>query len=138
VVAASAVVLGAAYMLWMVQRVFFGEMTHRETSHLRDLNVREIVTALPFVVLCLVMGLIPQPFLDVLEPAAQRLVARANLGNDSEIRMNVASLPAEEGGSALGNTAPAAAPMGPGGMRGRPQSPYPLQVIPQRPLPQRP
>ena len=42
-----AVILGAAYMLWMVQRVFFGPLTRRENQGLRDLNLREIVTALP-------------------------------------------------------------------------------------------
>src|SRR5207248_11569471 len=43
--AATAVVLGAAYMLWMVQRVLFGQLTHRENLHLKDLSFRELCTA---------------------------------------------------------------------------------------------
>src|ERR1700730_8012979 len=56
VVAALAVILGAAYMLWMVQRVFFGPLTHRENHTLVDFNGRELAAALPFVVLVVVMG----------------------------------------------------------------------------------
>ncbi|MBX5483512.1 MAG: NADH-quinone oxidoreductase subunit M [Myxococcaceae bacterium] len=103
VFAATAVILGAAYMLWMVQRVFFGEPSHREAHHLSDLNAREIVTALPFVVLVLVMGLMPQPFLERIEPASARFVARATLGSPHApadaarlLRMEVADLPPAE------------------------------------------
>jgi len=96
------VILGAAYMLWMVQRVFFGELTHRENghSHLTDLNVREILTVAPFIVLVAVMGLMPQPFLDRLAPSTDRYVARAQLGapgtrvSDADVRMRVMPLPA--------------------------------------------
>ncbi len=111
-VAATAVILGAAYMLWMVQRVFFGELTHRETTHLKDLNVREILTVLPFVVLCVAMGLMPQPFLRVLEPSAERLVARANLGSDAVVRVQAASLPGSTG--AVQPPVPAVVPARPG------------------------
>ncbi len=101
-VAATAVILSAAYMLWMVQRVFFGEASHRETHGLTDINTREIMTALPFVVLVIVMGLMPQPFLERLEPSAERFVARSTLGHQSAagredlLVMRVADLPAAE------------------------------------------
>ncbi len=49
VLGALGIILGAAYMLWMVQRVFFGLPTHRDHPPLTDLNLREVVTALPFV-----------------------------------------------------------------------------------------
>jgi NADH-quinone oxidoreductase subunit M len=105
--AAVAVILAAAYMLWMVQRVFFGEMTHRETTHLKDFNVREIVTVAPFVVLVIVMGLMPQPFLERLEPAAKRFVARSTLSGEPGVEI-VALAPPGAGTPALG--APAAGP----------------------------
>jgi len=100
--ASLGVILGAAYMLWMVQRVFFGELTHRENghSHLVDLNLREILTALPFIAMVAVMGLMPQPFLDRLAPSTERYVARASLGapdsrvTDADVRMRVMPLPA--------------------------------------------
>jgi len=53
VLASLGVVLGAAYMLLMVQKVFFGTVTRKENQNLQDLNLREIATALPFVVLVL-------------------------------------------------------------------------------------
>jgi NADH-quinone oxidoreductase subunit M len=79
-VAALGIILGATYMLWMVQRVFFGQLTHRENGHLKDLSLREALTAVPLVVVALWTGLYPQPFLERLEPAAHRFVSRAMAG----------------------------------------------------------
>ncbi len=80
--AATAVVLGAAYMLWMVQRVFFGPLANPENKVLKDLNKRELAVATPFIVLVLVMGLHPQPILDVIAPSTDRFVARALWASD--------------------------------------------------------
>ena len=77
IVATSGVILGAAYMLRMVQQVFFGKITHEDNAKLTDLNAREIVATLPFLVLIVVMGLRPQPILDVLQKPAERFVARS-------------------------------------------------------------
>ena len=65
--------LGAAYMLWLYQRVFFGKIEHEENKTLHDLNLRELVTFVPLIViLCFWIGLYPAPFLDFLKkPAAQ-------------------------------------------------------------------
>ncbi|MHB8874772.1 MAG: proton-conducting transporter transmembrane domain-containing protein, partial [Myxococcaceae bacterium] len=103
VVATTGVILGAAYMLWMVQRVFFGQLTHRENLHLKDVSFRELATALPFVAMVLVMGLVPQPFLERLEGASQLFVARASFAQDAfhqsddAVRMTVMPLPPLEG-----------------------------------------
>jgi NADH-quinone oxidoreductase subunit M len=70
-------------MLWMVQRVFFGRVTHQENLALSDLNRREILAAVPFVLLILVMGLMPQPVLDVLNHSTGRFVARVNVGSSA-------------------------------------------------------
>ena len=97
--AATGVILGAAYMLWMVQRVFFGPLVHRENAHLRDLGPRELVTALPLVAAALWMGLYPQPFLERLRGPTERFVARVNLGvpgveqDDEAVRLSVMPLP---------------------------------------------
>jgi NADH-quinone oxidoreductase subunit M len=80
VLGAIGVILGAAYMLWMVERVFFGQLANPENQRLGDLNLREVVTTLPFILLVLAMGLYPQPFLDRLAPSSSRFVARAGLG----------------------------------------------------------
>ena len=99
VTAATGVILGAAYMLWMVQKVFFGQVTHQENLGLLDMNKRELAAALPFIVLIAVMGLRPQPFLDVLNTSTERYVARAKFasgeGKDDDrlVRVLVRQLP---------------------------------------------
>jgi NADH-quinone oxidoreductase subunit M len=62
--AATGVIWAAVYMLWMLQRVVFGNVTHEENARLRDLNPREIGLILPLVLLMLFMGVYPRVFLD--------------------------------------------------------------------------
>ena len=62
--AATGVIWAAVYMLWMLQRVLFGETTNPENARLRDLNAREIGLILPLMFLMLFMGVYPRPFLD--------------------------------------------------------------------------
>jgi NADH-quinone oxidoreductase subunit M len=70
--AVSGIVLGAAYLLWLYQRVFWGKLTHEENKALIDLNWRELATLVPLVFFCFWIGLYPKPFLDFLKkPAAQ-------------------------------------------------------------------
>jgi NADH-quinone oxidoreductase subunit M len=61
--AVSGIVLGAAYLLWLYQRVFWGKVTNEENAHLKDLNARELATLLPLVALCFWIGVYPKPFL---------------------------------------------------------------------------
>jgi NADH-quinone oxidoreductase subunit M len=72
VVATSGVILAAAYMLWMVQRVFFGPVTHEENKNLTDLNKREWAYLLPLVVLIFWIGFYPQPLLAKMQPSIDR------------------------------------------------------------------
>jgi NADH-quinone oxidoreductase subunit M len=58
------VIWAAVYMLWMLQRMLFGETTNPENARLRDLNAREIGLILPLMLLMLLMGVYPRPFLD--------------------------------------------------------------------------
>jgi NADH-quinone oxidoreductase subunit M len=73
--AVSGVVLGAAYLLWLYQRVFWGKITSEENKHLVDLNAREIATLVPLVALCFWIGLYPEPFLKFIDGPSQRLAA---------------------------------------------------------------
>ena len=102
VMATTGVILGAAYMLWMVQKVFFGTVTHQENLGLKDLNRREILAAVPLLILIAVMGLRPQPFLDMLNPSTERFIARAQYASgkavdasleDMKVRVKVMQLP---------------------------------------------
>jgi NADH-quinone oxidoreductase subunit M len=74
VLAASGIVLGAIYMLWLYQRTMFGKIDREENRNLPDLSFREIMTLLPLTVLAFWIGLYPKPFFDVLEEPVQRLV----------------------------------------------------------------
>jgi NADH-quinone oxidoreductase subunit M len=70
-VAASGVVLGAVYMLWMCRRVIFGPLTHPENAKLHDLNAREMLILAPIVALIVIMGVYPQPFLSRMKPSIE-------------------------------------------------------------------
>ena len=74
VLAATGVILGAVYMLWMYQRVVLGEITQPENHHLKDLNTREVLTLIPIVLLILWIGLYPQPFLRLTSANTSHLI----------------------------------------------------------------
>lgn len=76
VVAATGVILGAVYMLWMYQRVYHGEVTREENRNIRDLTVREWLILGPLVALIFVMGLYPGPFFRIMEPSVERFVGQ--------------------------------------------------------------
>ena len=73
--AVSGVVLGAAYLLWLYQRVFWGKVTHEENQKLKDLDRRELATLVPLVLLCFWIGVYPKPFLDFLHQPVARIAA---------------------------------------------------------------
>jgi NADH-quinone oxidoreductase subunit M len=73
VFAASGVVLGAAYMLWLVRRVFWGE-AKGENLEVADLNLREWIIMVPMVGLMLGLGLFPGPFITRLEVAVKPII----------------------------------------------------------------
>ena len=75
--AVTGVVLGAAYMLWMCKRVFFGEKGPlvSDVHHpLKDLNLREFVILVPFVIMVFCMGLFPNMFLKWSEASIDYLI----------------------------------------------------------------
>ena len=63
------IVLGAAYLLWLYQRVMFGPVTNPANEHLPDLNMREYATLIPLVILAFWIGIYPKPLFTVLEAA---------------------------------------------------------------------
>jgi len=67
--AATGVILGAIYMLWMFRRVIFGPLTNPENQKLQDLNGREILILAPILALIVFMGVYPLPFLDRMKPS---------------------------------------------------------------------
>ena len=77
VLAASGVVLGAVYMLWSYQKVFFGKITVAENEKLQDVNRIELSFTVPIVVLIFLIGLAPQWFLGRTEPAVRETLNTA-------------------------------------------------------------
>jgi NADH-quinone oxidoreductase subunit M len=88
--AATGVIWAAVYMLWMLQRVVFGKLTNPKNAGLSDLNAREIGLLVPLLVLMLLMGVFPRPFLDRSKgsiEAVQRRVMR-QAGGEVAIGLN--------------------------------------------------
>jgi NADH-quinone oxidoreductase subunit M len=74
--AATGVILSAVYMLYLYRRVIFGQLTKESLQAILDLNGREIAVFAPLVVVVFVMGVYPQPFLDVMHVSVENLIER--------------------------------------------------------------
>ena len=74
VLAASGVILGAAYMLWMFQRVMFGKITRPENEKLKDLNAREITILVPMVIVIFLMGIYPKLFFSKMDASVEKFI----------------------------------------------------------------
>jgi len=72
VVATTGIVLGAAYMLWLYQRVMFGKVDEA-SAKMKDLNARELAYFAPLVVAAFWIGLYPKPIMDVLKKPVEKL-----------------------------------------------------------------
>ena len=102
------VILGAAYLLWLYQRVMFGSVTNPANEHLPDLNAREYATLIPLVVLAFWIGIYPAPLFRVVEQPVHRLVECVHPGYYSDTHS-----PGEKAAAAeVGATFPAAATPG--------------------------
>jgi len=73
--AALGIILAAAYILYLVQRIIYGPAAPQMLSKLRDLNVREFGMLVPLVVLVFWIGLYPKPLLDVMHASVARVIA---------------------------------------------------------------
>jgi len=74
VIAGLGIILGAVYMLWMFQRVFWNPLVHEENRSLSDMNPRELLAVLPLLVLIIWIGIHPTTFLSPVEAAVRALL----------------------------------------------------------------
>jgi NADH-quinone oxidoreductase subunit M len=74
VAACLGVILAAGYVLWMVKRVFYGEVKNPKNQGLPDLSAREATVLVPLVVLAIVMGVASPAFTRRIEPSVDALV----------------------------------------------------------------
>jgi len=86
--AATGVILGAIYMLWMFRRVIFGPLNKPENEKLQDLNGRELIILAPILILIVLMGVYPQPFLTRMEPAVEMSLRRILIAPATPVALN--------------------------------------------------
>jgi NADH-quinone oxidoreductase subunit M len=72
--AATGVVLGAAYMLWLYARVVFGEITHRDVQKIEDMDAREVAYFVPIIALVLLLGIYPSVVTNILHVPVENLL----------------------------------------------------------------
>src|SRR6201987_2650806 len=76
--AVPGVVLAAAYLLWLYQRVFFGTVTNPKNEKLHDLTPREVATFVPLLIMAFWIAIYPKPFFRIIEQPVNNLVATVN------------------------------------------------------------
>jgi len=74
IIATTAVIFAAAYLLWALQRVIYGPVTHAENERLTDLTAREYVVLVPLLAAIVWLGLFPGPLLRRMEPSARHFI----------------------------------------------------------------
>jgi NADH-quinone oxidoreductase subunit M len=78
-IAATTLILGAAYSLWMVKRVIFGDIANDDVRQLIDINAREMAILAVLALLVLFMGLYPKPFTDVMHVSVDALLQHVSI-----------------------------------------------------------
>jgi NADH-quinone oxidoreductase subunit M len=84
IVAATGVILAAIYLLWLIQRVFFGPITKDENRNVPDIAWNEIAALVPLVILMVWIGVRPNTFLRKMTPSVKQLlliVQKTDAGN---------------------------------------------------------
>ena len=75
IAALSGVILGAAYLLWTIQRMFFGP-ANEKYKDLKDISLREVFSLLPLGVIVLILGVYPKPMIDLIDSSLVALNAK--------------------------------------------------------------
>ena len=121
------IVLGAAYLLWLYQRVMFGQVTNPSNEHLPDLNLREYFTLVPLVLLALWIGVYPKPLFRCLEKPVEQIVRTVNPSYYPPERAGLPTKRMPLAGPAAAEI-PAAAPTNPGAARQNVSEDHPKAV----------
>jgi NADH-quinone oxidoreductase subunit M len=111
-VAATGVILSAVYMLWMFQRVNYGEVTHETNRSLPDLSPREWALVVPTIAMAIFMGVVPGVFLRPMEPAVTKIIERVTGAQPARVAIDrgprTADVSAAVDAPPAGNRQPAA------------------------------
>jgi NADH-quinone oxidoreductase subunit M len=74
VLASTTLIFGAAYTLWMVKRVYFGDIANNHVAELKDINAREFLILAVLAVMVLAMGLYPAPVTEMTHATVGQLL----------------------------------------------------------------
>ena len=85
--ASIGVILSACYMLWMYQRVFYGEAGHEVREHIPDLNAREWALVIPLIVMMVWMGVYSQSFLPPVEKVTARVLEQSGINVPERVQV---------------------------------------------------
>ena len=85
VLATSGVILAAVYLLWMYQRVFFGQLVHEANKTLQDITWREALPIVVLVVFAIWIGVYPEPLLSRMQPSLELVLSRFQAVNMSQV-----------------------------------------------------
>ena len=91
VIASTAVIISAAYLLWAIQRILFNPLDKPENEHIPDLNKRELAVMLPLIACIVWLGVYPAPVLRRMQGAAERFVTTVNARRDMPAQFGDAS-----------------------------------------------
>ncbi len=87
-IAASGVIFAACYMLWMFQRVMFGQVTNEKNENLKDLSWREIAYFAPLLLFIVWIGVYPSTFLDKTKATTAQFVAKMEKAKDTKLTLS--------------------------------------------------
>jgi NADH-quinone oxidoreductase subunit M len=95
ILGASGVIWGACYLLWMYQKVFYGQIHHAENNTLPDIDGRERISLVPLVVMAVIMGVLSPYWMKGIDPAVAATLPRISSGTNRhgtirmELKVNV-------------------------------------------------
>jgi NADH-quinone oxidoreductase subunit M len=97
ILSASGVIWGACYLLWMYQKVFYGQIHHAENKALRDIDGRERISLVPLVIMAVIMGVVSPYWMKGIDPAVGATLPRATSAGKAhdatELRVKVSLIP---------------------------------------------
>ena len=88
--AATGLILGAAYMLYLYRRIIFGSLTKDSLAAIKDMSLREVAIFAPLIVLVILMGVYPAPFLDIMHVSVANMITNIESALNASAAISVA------------------------------------------------
>jgi NADH-quinone oxidoreductase subunit M len=95
IIATTGVILAAIYLLWLVQKVFYGPITKEENKHVPEIAWNEVAALVPLIVFMVWIGVHPSTFLDKMSPSVKELISVVKTEKQEKVYQTL--LPATRG-----------------------------------------